>query len=60
MGEAVVGIVVEGEDEVGIEADMVTMRGIIMETIKATTKVLDLMHICLFLYMMLIYVSDYQ
>lgn len=39
MGKAVVGIVVEGEDEVGVEVDMVTMREIIVETIKATTKV---------------------
>lgn len=42
MGKVVVGIVVEGEDEVGVEVDTVTMRGIIAETIKATTKVKEM------------------
>lgn len=43
MAEAVVDPVVEGEDEVGVEVDMdmVTMKEIIAEIIKKTTKVFE-------------------
>ena len=48
---------VEGEDEVGVEVDMIIMKEIIVETIKATTKVLKSMHTCV-LYIMLFYILN--
>lgn len=55
MGEAVVDPMVEGEDEAGVEADMVIMKEIIVETMKETIKVSKSMHTCLLVYTVTLY-----